>query len=53
MLVLRCLNVKEIEQANFGTSKKMCKIECSLIMDVIEKYYHPFGELPADDKVLI
>ena len=38
-------------QSNFGTSKKMCKIEASLIMDVVERFFQPFDELLHEDKV--
>jgi hypothetical protein len=43
-------NRAEIPQSNFGTSKKICKIEASLIMDTVEKFFTPFGSLPAADK---
>uniref|UniRef100_A0A914GSX9 Nuclear receptor domain-containing protein n=1 Tax=Globodera rostochiensis TaxID=31243 RepID=A0A914GSX9_GLORO len=37
-------------QSNFGTSKKICKIEASLIRDIVEKFFHPFSQLPSEDK---
>ncbi|KAH7709585.1 Protein NHR-33 [Aphelenchoides avenae] len=40
----------EIPQSNFGTSKKICKIEASLIMDTVEKFFIPFGSLPPEEK---
>ncbi|KAL3123931.1 hypothetical protein niasHT_001761 [Heterodera trifolii] len=41
---------EDCPQSNFGTSKKICKIEASLIMDIVENFFHPFGQLPAEDK---
>uniref|UniRef100_A0A914GTI8 Nuclear receptor domain-containing protein n=1 Tax=Globodera rostochiensis TaxID=31243 RepID=A0A914GTI8_GLORO len=41
---------EDCPQSNFGTSKKICKIEASLIMDIVEKFFHPFSQLPTDDK---
>jgi len=44
-------NSDEIPQSNFGTSKKICKIEASLIMDTVEKFFTPFESLSTDEKV--
>jgi len=44
------LNGDDLIQSNFGTSKKMCKVEASLILDVSNRFFQPFNELGADDK---
>lgn len=41
----------EIPQSNYGTSKKICKIEASLLMDTVDKFYIPFSSLPQHEKV--
>ncbi|KAI1730922.1 zinc finger, c4 type (two domains) domain-containing protein [Ditylenchus destructor] len=43
-------SLQEIPQSNFGTSKKICKIEASLIMDTVEKFFIPFNQLSSNDK---
>uniref|UniRef100_A0A914R1L2 Nuclear receptor domain-containing protein n=1 Tax=Panagrolaimus davidi TaxID=227884 RepID=A0A914R1L2_9BILA len=40
-----------IPQSNYGTSKKSCRIEASLVMDVANNYFQPFSMLQSDDKV--
>uniref|UniRef100_A0A914GPB8 Uncharacterized protein n=1 Tax=Globodera rostochiensis TaxID=31243 RepID=A0A914GPB8_GLORO len=41
---------EESPQSSFGTSKMICKIEASLIRDIAEKFFHPFSQLPSEDK---
>ncbi|KAI6222393.1 Nuclear hormone receptor family member nhr-28 [Aphelenchoides fujianensis] len=43
-------NKNEIPQSNYGTSKKICKIEASLLMDTVEKFFVPFSSLPPQEK---
>lgn len=38
---------------NYGTSKKICKIEASLLMDTVDKFYIPFSSLPQQEKVSV
>uniref|UniRef100_A0AC35FEC5 Nuclear receptor domain-containing protein n=1 Tax=Panagrolaimus sp. PS1159 TaxID=55785 RepID=A0AC35FEC5_9BILA len=40
-----------IPQSNYGTSKKSCRIEASLVMDVANNYFQPFSMLQSDDKI--
>ncbi|KAI6234713.1 Nuclear hormone receptor family member nhr-28 [Aphelenchoides fujianensis] len=37
-------------KANYGTSKKICKIEASLLMDTVEKFFVPFSSLPPQEE---
>ncbi|KAI6226622.1 Nuclear hormone receptor family member nhr-28 [Aphelenchoides besseyi] len=43
-------NKNDIPQSNYGTSKKICKIEASLLMDTVEKFFIPFNSLPQQEK---
>uniref|UniRef100_A0A1I7S9N4 Nuclear receptor domain-containing protein n=1 Tax=Bursaphelenchus xylophilus TaxID=6326 RepID=A0A1I7S9N4_BURXY len=40
----------DLSQSNYDTSKKHCKIEASLLMDTVEKFYLPFGTLSKEDQ---
>uniref|UniRef100_A0A914EKR9 Uncharacterized protein n=1 Tax=Acrobeloides nanus TaxID=290746 RepID=A0A914EKR9_9BILA len=40
----------DIPISNFGRSKQICKIEASLLMDTLEKFYMPYAELTQPDK---
>jgi hypothetical protein len=40
-----------IPQSNYGTSKKSCRIEARLVMDVANNYFQPFSMLQSDDKI--
>ncbi|CAD5228036.1 unnamed protein product [Bursaphelenchus okinawaensis] len=40
----------DLSQSNYDTSKKHCKIEASLLMDTVDKFYHPFESLKQDDR---
>lgn len=47
------IDVKQIPQSNYGTSKKICKIEASLLMDTVDKFYIPFSSLSQQEKVCL
>uniref|UniRef100_A0AC34QTZ8 Uncharacterized protein n=1 Tax=Panagrolaimus sp. JU765 TaxID=591449 RepID=A0AC34QTZ8_9BILA len=40
-----------IPMSNYGTSKKICRVEASLVMDVAMKFFHPFALLEASDRI--
>lgn len=40
-----------IPMSNYGTSKKICRVEASLVMDVAMKFFHPFPLLEPSDRV--
>lgn len=40
-----------IPMSNYGTSKKICRVEASLVMDVAMKFFQPFNELEPNDRV--
>ncbi|KAE9555163.1 hypothetical protein FO519_001658 [Halicephalobus sp. NKZ332] len=42
-----------IPLSNYGTSKKICRAEASLIMDIAVKYFHPFSLLDSSERIKI
>jgi len=40
-----------IPMSNYGTSKKICRVEASLVMDVAMKFFHPFSHLEPHDRI--
>uniref|UniRef100_A0A7E4VTE0 Nuclear receptor n=1 Tax=Panagrellus redivivus TaxID=6233 RepID=A0A7E4VTE0_PANRE len=42
---------ESVPPANFATCKKTCRVEASLVMDVVVKYFHPFDSLIPQDRI--
>uniref|UniRef100_A0A914EN31 Uncharacterized protein n=1 Tax=Acrobeloides nanus TaxID=290746 RepID=A0A914EN31_9BILA len=39
-----------LRPSNLSTSKKLCKIECRLVNDMLEQYFYPFNLFGDDEK---
>ncbi|KAK0405819.1 hypothetical protein QR680_018216 [Steinernema hermaphroditum] len=39
-----------LHESNFSESKKVCKMEYSILMKIVDSYFYPFNELDQKDK---